>query len=235
MRILAVDTSTASGSVALLDGEVLTAEWTLLSARTHNRRLLDGVDRLLAEAGWALEDVDAFAVTTGPGSFTGIRIGLSTMKAMAWALDKPLVGVGTLEALAAPLGAARSAVCPVIDARKNEVYAALYHPDGTGGLREVRAPAVLAPERLAAWIAEKTFLCGDGWRVYRETLIRSLGNRVLDPGPGFHEIRAAFVGRCALRMLDAGAETDPVRVMPLYVRPSEAELHAKAPNASTAS
>ncbi len=231
MRMLAVDTSTASGSVALLDGEAVTAEWMLLSSRTHNRRLLDGVDRILAEAGWTLEDVDAFAVTTGPGSFTGIRIGLSTIKAVAWALGKPLVGVGTLEALAAPLAWAPHLVCPVIDARKNEVYAALYHPDGTGGLREVRAPAVLAPEKLTAWIAEKVFLCGDGWLLYRETLIRSLGDRVLDPGPGFHEIRAGFVGRCALRMLNAGAETDPMRIMPLYVRPSEAELHAKGAEA----
>lgn len=225
MKILAVDTSTASGSVALLDGEALMVEWTLLSARTQNRRLLDGVDRILAEAGWALEDVDAFAVTTGPGSFTGIRIGLSTLKAVAWAMEKPLVGVGTLEALAAPLAWAPWAACPVIDARKKEVYAALYRPDGSGGLREERAPAVLAPKKLAAWVQEKAFFCGDGLFVYREALARFLGDRVVDPGPGFHEIRAGFVGRCALKKLEAGAETDPMRLMPLYVRPSEAELH----------
>lgn len=232
MRMLAVDTSTASGSVALLDGEALTAEWTLLSARTHNRRLLDGVDRILAEAGWTLEDVDAFAVTTGPGSFTGIRIGLSTMKAVAWAQGKPLVGVGTLEALAAPLAWTPHAVCPVIDARKNEVYAALYRPDGKGGLQEERPPAVLAPGKIAGWIAEKAFLCGDGWLLYREALIRTLGDGAMDPGPGFHEIRAAVVGRCAMKKMETGVETDPMRIMPLYVRPSEAELHASAPDAS---
>jgi len=235
MKMLAVDTSTPSGSVALLDGEALVAEWTLLSARTHNRRLLDGVDRILAEAGWALEDVDVFAVTTGPGSFTGIRIGLSTMKAMAWALGKPLVGVGTLAALAAPFSVGSRAVCPVIDARKNEVYAALYRPDGAGGLLEERAPAVLAPEKIAAWITEKTFLCGDGYPAYRDRFHRALGDWAVDPGAAFHTVRAGFVGRCALEIMRSGAETDPMRVLPLYVRPSEAELHTTAASPSGAS
>ncbi|MEJ5363483.1 MAG: tRNA (adenosine(37)-N6)-threonylcarbamoyltransferase complex dimerization subunit type 1 TsaB [Desulfosoma sp.] len=235
MKVLAVDTSTSSGSVALLDEDAVVAEWTLLSARTHNRRLLDGVDRILAEAGWLLEDVDAFAVTTGPGSFTGIRIGLSTMKAMAWALGKPLVGVGTLPALAAPFSVACRAVCPVIDARKNEVYAALYRPDGKGGLIEEQAPAVLAPEKIALWIAEKTFLCGDGWLAYRERFRRALGDWAVDPGAAFHGVRAGFVGRCAMERLRAGADTDPMRLMPLYVRPSEAELHAATPNPAAAS
>ena len=84
MRILAADTSTASGSLALLDGENLTAEWTLRSAQTHNRRLLKSIDSLLREAGWDLETIDAFAVACGPGSFTGLRIGMTTMKVLAW-------------------------------------------------------------------------------------------------------------------------------------------------------
>lgn len=225
MKILAVDTSTASGSVALLHDQVIAAEWTLLSAHTHNRRLLHGIDRILADAHWALEDVDLFAVTTGPGSFTGIRIGLSTMKAVAWALGKPLVGVPSLEALAAPLAVGGRPVCAVIDARKNEVYAALYHPDGEGRLREERPPSVLAPDRLASWIQEKTYVCGDGWLLYENIFSRCIGDRAVDPGPGFHGIRAGFVGRCALERWRTGEDTDPMRVMPLYVRPSEAELH----------
>lgn len=226
MKILAVDTSTASGSVALLDGDVLTAEWTLLSSRTHNRRLLEGVDRLLADAGWVLEDVDAFAVTTGPGSFTGIRIGLSTLKAMAWTLERPLVGVPSLEALAAPLAVASLSVCPVIDARKHEVYAALYRPDGQGDLREERPPSVLSPHQAAQWLGEKTVCCGDGFLLYRDVFRQVAGDLVVDPGSGFHTVRAGFVGRCALRRLATDTDTNPMRVMPLYVRPSEAEIHA---------
>lgn len=226
MKMLAVDTSTASGSVALLDGDILVAEWTVLSAQTHNRRLLHGVDRILADAAWDLEDVDAFAVTTGPGSFTGIRIGLSTLKAMAWAMEKPLIGVPSLEALAMPLAVASCPVCAVIDARKHEVYAALYRPDGQGALQEERAPSVLSPDKVAGWITEETLCCGDGFLLYRDAFFQRAGHRPVDAGPGFHAIRAGFVGRCALRRLQDGVDTDPMRVMPLYVRPSEAEIHS---------
>ncbi len=229
MKILAVDTSTASGSVALLDDDMLVAEWTLLSGRTHNRRLLLGVDRLLADADWVLEDVDAFAVTTGPGSFTGIRIGMSTMKAMAWAMEKPLIGVPSLEALAEPLAMASCPVCAVIDARKNEVYAALYRTDAHGVLQQEKPPSVLSAEKAAAWIQEKTLCCGDGWLLYRDVFMRVSKGLALDAGPGFHTIRAGFVGRCAQHRLRAGLDTNPMHLMPLYVRPSEAEIHAGTP------
>jgi tRNA threonylcarbamoyladenosine biosynthesis protein TsaB len=89
MKILAADTSTTSGSLALLEDESVIAEWTLRSAQTHNRRLLKAIDFLLEQAGWNLDDVDGFAVTTGPGSFTGLRIGLTTMKMLAWVKGKP--------------------------------------------------------------------------------------------------------------------------------------------------
>ena len=102
MRILAADTSTASGSLALLDGENLTAEWTLRSAQTHNRRLLRSIDSLLREAGWDLETIDAFAVACGPGSFTGLRIGMTTMKVLAWTRGKLYADICSLDALALP-------------------------------------------------------------------------------------------------------------------------------------
>ncbi|SHF51291.1 tRNA threonylcarbamoyladenosine biosynthesis protein TsaB [Desulfacinum infernum DSM 9756] len=225
MKILAVDTSTTSGSVALCTEDRVVAEWTLVSARTHNRRLLAGVDRILADAGWDLEEVDAFAVTVGPGSFTGIRIGLSTLKAMAWALGKPLYGVSTLEALAEPLATASLPVCPMVDARKKEIYAALYRPGAPGVLSEERPAAVFAPEAVAQWVNEPVFVCGDGWLQYRSRLREILGDKLVDPGPGYHGIRAGNVGRIALRKMAAGAPSDPVDLVPSYIRPSEAEIN----------
>ncbi len=230
MKILAVDTSTASGSVALVSNDRVQAEWTLTSAQTHNRRLLKSIDRVLAEIGWALEDVDLFAVTVGPGSFTGIRIGLSTMKTMAWALNKPLIGVSTLEALAAPFETGARAVCPMIDARKREVYAALYSPQTEGsrlGLKEKIPPSVLPPEEVASWVKSPVFACGDGWLQYRNLLRERSHGRFVDPGPSWHVIRAGFVAQVALRKFFQKAQWDPFRVLPMYIRPSEAEIHSQ--------
>ncbi|SMC25138.1 tRNA threonylcarbamoyladenosine biosynthesis protein TsaB [Desulfacinum hydrothermale DSM 13146] len=225
MKILAVDTSTLSGSVALCTEERVVAEWSLVSAQTHNRRLLAGVDRILGDAGWDLEEVDAFAVTVGPGSFTGIRIGLSTLKAMAWALGKPLCGVTTLEALAAPLAVSSLPVCPMVDARKKEIYAALYRPKAPEELIEERPPSALSPEAVLEWVQEPVWVCGDGWLEYGSMLRKRLGDRLLDPGPAYHGIRAAHVGRIALKKLAAGVPTNPAEIVPTYIRPSEAEIN----------
>ena len=145
MKILAVDVSTSSGSVALLDEMELKAEWSLQSARTHNRRLLKTIDLLLHQVDWTVQDLDGFAVTLGPGSFTGIRIGISTVKTLAWVLQKPYAGIPTLDALAAPLGFAALPVCTLLDARKKELYVAFYQPDGNGTCRRSSPYLVTSP------------------------------------------------------------------------------------------
>ncbi len=229
MRILAADTSTASGSLALLDGENLTAEWTLSSAQTHNRRLLKSIDWLLREAGWDLRNVDAFAVACGPGSFTGLRIGMTTMKVLAWTLGKLYAGICSLDALALPFCFATNPICALLDARKGEVYCALYRPDGRGGLDLEVPHAALTPLRLAESIisrlSEPVIFCGDGWTAYRNPLRRKLGDLILEPPSYFHIIRAASIAELARRRLVEGKSDDPKSSMPLYLRPSEAEIH----------
>lgn len=227
MKILAADTSTPSGSVALLDGATLMAEWTLHSAMTHNRRLLQSVDILLAQVGWEIEQIDGFAVTVGPGSFTGIRIGLTTMKTMAWALGKPYVGISTLDALAAPLCHASIPVCALVDARKGEVYSALYQADGGGGMTRLVPPAAVSPERLAEQIERPTLVCGDGWLSYRSLLEDRLGPLAIPAPAPCHAVRAGFVAELARARLLAGGSQDPMESIPLYVRPSEAELKSR--------
>jgi len=225
MKILAADTSSTTGSVALLEDGLLAAEWTLATSRTHNRRLLKTVDGLLREAGRSLREMDGLAVTSGPGSFTGLRIGLSTFKTLAWALGKPFAGIPTMDALAAPLSFARHPLCALVDARKKEVYCAFYDFDEKGNPR-LRGPCrALPPEELESLVAEPTLFCGDGWLAYRDLLRERLKERLVElPGP-FHSIRAAFVASLARERLARGEGDDPVTAVPLYVRPSEAEIN----------
>jgi len=229
MKILAVDTSTMSGSLALLDDETLAAEWTLRSAQTHNRRLLKSIDSLLREAGWDLESIDAFAVASGPGSFTGLRIGMSTVKVLAWTTGKLYASICSLDALALPFSFSSNPVCTLLDARKSEVYCALYAPDGKGGLSLMIHYAAMSPSRLAgnliSRVSEPVIFCGDGWTAYRNVLTKKLGNLVLEPPSYFHIIRAASIGELARRRFVKGEHDDPRSSAPLYIRPSEAEIH----------
>src|SRR5262245_25257207 len=126
MRVLAVETSTMIGSVALVDGGRIVGESMLDVALTHSERLMAMVDRLLGDCGWKADRLEGLAVSIGPGSFTGLRVGLATVKGLALALDLPVVAVPTLDALASNIPFADAPVCPILDARKAEVYLSLY-------------------------------------------------------------------------------------------------------------
>jgi tRNA threonylcarbamoyladenosine biosynthesis protein TsaB len=225
MKILAVDTSTTTGSLAFVEDMRVMAEWTLQSAQTHNRRLLKSLDLFLVELGWSLAEVDGFAVTMGPGSFTGLRIGLTTVKTLAWTLRKPYVGISSLDALAAPLSFAALPVCTVIDAHRHEVYSAIFQPDGKGEVQRLTPYQVKAPENLAEQISGPTIFCGDGLPPYRSVLREKLGAWLMEAPAPYHIIRASFVGALAANKFLAGEKEDPMTGIPLYVRPSEAELN----------
>jgi len=225
MKILAIDTSTISGSVAVTEDLRLLAEWTFPSAQTHNRRLLKMVDELLHEAGVALDAVDGLAVTIGPGSFTGVRIGMTTVKTLAWAANKPYAGVPSLDALAAPLGYASQPVCACIDAHKKEVFCALYQPDGKGNQHRPGPFQVIPPDRLIERIDKPTIFCGDGWLLYRDLLKKGLGDLAIEASGPYHTIRAASVALLARKMFLEGKAEDPVASVPLYIRPSDAEIN----------
>jgi len=225
MKILAVDTSTASGSIALVDDSGTFGEWTIQSDMTHNRRLLRNVDFLLKETGFCLDQLDGFCVTTGPGSFTGIRIGLTTVKTLAWSLGKLYVGISSLDALAAPLSFATVPVCALINAHKNEVYSAMFRPDGCGNLNLQSPYRVGPPEQVIETIDEPTIFCGDGWLEYRRVFQEKLPRLAIGAPSPFHVIRASFVGQLGLHKLLAGDAQDPVASVPLYIRASEAEIH----------
>jgi tRNA threonylcarbamoyladenosine biosynthesis protein TsaB len=216
MRVLAVDTSTLAGGVALLDGDRVVGESLLDVRTTHSERVMVAVDRALADAGWPSPSLDGFAVTVGPGSFTGLRIGLAAVKGLALALGRPIAGVPTLDAMAAGLPFTTHPVCPVLDARKGEVYACLYRWDGLAFRREWDYLA-LAPEALAARLTEPVIGIGDGAALVPTpwmTLARPVRR-----GPS-----AAVVGWIGHEALRRGETVDAAALVPFYLRPSEAEL-----------
>jgi tRNA threonylcarbamoyladenosine biosynthesis protein TsaB len=216
VRVLAVETSTLAGGVALLDGDRLRGEYLLDVTATHSERLMPAIERLLADAGWTPADLTGLAVAVGPGSFTGLRIGLSAVKGLAVALGVPVAPVPTLDAMAAGLPFSSLPVCPVIDARKGEVYCSLYRWDGAAMQREWEYLA-LAPDALGARLSEPAVLLGDGATAIRSPNARMAPAHRRLPSPG----AVAVLGAARLA---AGGAVAPAALLPIYLRPSEAEL-----------
>jgi tRNA threonylcarbamoyladenosine biosynthesis protein TsaB len=220
VRVLAVETSTLAGGVAVLDGDRVLGEYVLDVRATHSERLMPAIDRLLRDAGWAPADLEGIAVAVGPGSFTGLRIGLSAVKGMALALDIPVAAVPTLDALAALLPHAALPVCPVLDARKNEVYCCLYRWDGRAMQREWDYLA-LAPATLASRIVEPVILLGDAAPSIENPLALVAPPPQRLPSPAC----VGWLGLARLRARQVVAASD---LVPIYLRPSEAELKRRA-------
>jgi tRNA threonylcarbamoyladenosine biosynthesis protein TsaB len=216
MRVLAVETSSLAGGVALLDDERLIAEYVLDVSVTHSERLMAAVDQVLGDARWTPRMLDALAVAVGPGSFTGLRIAVGTVKGLALALGVPIAAVPTLDAMAAALPWVALPVCPVLDARKGEVYASLYRWDGEGMRREWDYLA-LAPDALAARLREPVILLGDGAATVRSPHARAVPSPRRVPSP-------ACVGALGLHRLRRGDTVAAAALEPIYLRPSEAEL-----------
>jgi tRNA threonylcarbamoyladenosine biosynthesis protein TsaB len=220
MVVLALDTTTPAGSCALaVDGTVVREEASDVSLPPATRLPLD-LMRILEHGRVKLGDVDAFAVATGPGSFTGLRIGIATMQGLAFAAGKPLVGVSALDALAriAVTEAAGRRIATWVDAWRGEVYAALYD-----GEREVEAPVVASPEKVLNTLSGTlTLFIGDGARTYRDEIHRAMGEagRVATlPTPLLAGTIATWAAMSA-----GNAYSPPQAIRPLYVRRTDAEL-----------
>jgi tRNA threonylcarbamoyladenosine biosynthesis protein TsaB len=223
--ILAADTSTSLNTVALSREGVLLSEATVNCQRLHAERLISTVDWLLRESGLRLDEVDLFAIAHGPGSFTGLRIGISTWKGFAFGLRKPLIGVSTLDALARQLCTGTGLVCPLLDARMKEVYGALYRctPEGPQRLMEERVDTAESfAQQVTAQAPAGVLFAGDGAELYRTLLLQLVpGASVLDPLLGHP--RAAAVAAEAYRLLQQGAPAVGALVNPVYLRQSQAE------------
>jgi tRNA threonylcarbamoyladenosine biosynthesis protein TsaB len=228
MLVLGVESATTQGGVAIVGEDRLVCECILNVEVTHSERLLPAVHRALSDARIPLEALGGIAVSTGPGSFTGLRIGLSTVKGLAYATGLPVVGVPTLEAMAWSLPAARWQVCTVLDARKQEVYAALFRHEQAGLVR-VTEDAALTPEALCRLIRKPTLFLGDGVAAYGAFFREQLGERMLLPPLAGCGARPACVAELGRRRLLRGERDALDSLVPRYLRPSEAEFRRRVP------
>ena len=208
-------------------GDRVLAEDAAITSRSHGGSLPRLVDGVLARAGLGMRDVEAVAVSIGPGSFTGLRIGLGLAKGFAFAGGLPLATVPTLEALAEVADARPGeTVCAALDARRREVYAAVFRVEPDGTLRRLGPDRALSPDALAGDLPAGTILVGDAGEVYPE----AFGPMTIQRPFATHHPRGGIVARIGARRLAAGESADVGTVEPVYVRAPEADLpHGRAP------
>ncbi len=225
MKVLGIDTATSCSSIGLVDDHRVIAESLLDIPVTHSERLLTSLEQVLRESRCTLEDLDGWAVSIGPGSFTGLRIGLSTIKGLAFATQKPVSGVSTLDVLACQISPTPTLICPILDARKGEVYTAFYRYGEGPFPKRCCDYQALRPEDLIRGIDEKTIFIGDGVRRYGDFLSQSLSSlAVFPPDPFFHMPHGSVLAKRGLELIQKGDVLDLPTFIPLYVRPSEAEI-----------
>ncbi|MEI7638258.1 MAG: tRNA (adenosine(37)-N6)-threonylcarbamoyltransferase complex dimerization subunit type 1 TsaB [Syntrophus sp. (in: bacteria)] len=223
MNILAIDSSGLTASVALLQNETVLAEMFLNMGRNHSEILLPTIDHLLIATGLELREIDVFACTVGPGSFTGIRIGVATIKGLALAVDRPIIGLSALEVLAMNATGFQKKICPMIDARREQVYAGLYADNDTYSFTNIIPERLIKANDFLELIEGETVFVGTGAVKYRDIIQRRLAGKVCFVVDHLHQVHASAVGVLAGRKALAGGLTDAVKLIPLYLRRSEAE------------
>ena len=222
MKILGIDTSTPIGSVALIDGDNLAAEHTLNIVQAHSSRLMPAIDTVLKWSDITAADLDGCAVGIGPGSFTGIRIGVATIKSLCYALDKPIVGVSTLEAVAYNLRWTNGVICPLLDARRSEVYGAIF--EGGSEWQRLSEDLCLSLDafldRLDPLTASDCLInfVGDGLLTYGDAVRERLGERAHFADAIFNVPRGATIAHLGAQRLHNGDIDDYWTLVPNYVR-----------------
>ena len=222
MKILSVDSSAIVASVALSEDGRLLAEYTINNKNTHSETLLPMIESLLSFFSLNMADIDLFSVSIGPGSFTGVRIGTATVKGLAFASNKPCVGVSTLEAIAYNLRFHKGIVCPVMNARRSQVYTAVFHSDGEKleRLTEDLAISIAELDAMLAEYSEEVVLAGDGYDIclkgFEKTSVRTVPERLRH--------QSAFsVAEAALEAYKHEKYCSDKELGVEYLRPSQAE------------
>lgn len=229
MIVLACETSTLLGSVAVLRDQVVLSSKDSLRQGSHSDVLNVFIESALAEAGLSLSDVDLFATGLGPGSFTGIRISLNTIKTFSFCYDKPCIGIDSLSNMAFQCSLQPLQDLPIvtmINAYKNMVYVATYRKQQNSVLT-VKEPSVVRVQNLHEYISSESYVVGDGYTTYKTYLDQHLGSRILRPEAVADEPHAKFLGQLALKKLSQEPPSKWNELLPLYLRESEAEENVK--------
>lgn len=223
MKILAADTAEKSCSVAVMNGRNLLAEIMIINQETHSRHLMSMMDTCLKMSRLDISDMDAFAVAKGPGSFTGLRIGISIVKGLAAASEKPVVTVSNLDALAQQAVLSDLPICVMMDARKSEVYVCRYRLSD-GQLYPEGEPLALSPENAISGIDTPYLFMGSGALLYREKIRQALGELAVFAPDDAHILRASTIARSGYERLLKGESDDLASFVPLYIRKADAKM-----------
>jgi tRNA threonylcarbamoyladenosine biosynthesis protein TsaB len=224
MNLLALETSTQMGSIALLSDGRLISEFQTGIRPSYSEMLLPLIDQVLHAAGMEINAIDLFAVAQGPGSFTAVRIGMSIMMGLAIAREKKIISVPSLDGLAYNAYGSSHLICPMLDARRGELYYALYRFAEPGSMQRITPYAVAPPEGILREIDETVMLLGDGIALYRDRFVKALGERACVAPAHLQYPRAAAIGAIALqRLSDFHDDATQESLVPLYVRSPDAE------------
>lgn len=228
MKILAIETSTYSGSIAIVGEKGVIGEYYFNVGPVHTEKLIPSIDWLLFELGVGKSDLTGVAVSVGPGSFTSLRVGISTAKGICYSLGIPLIGVSSLKALAMNLPFSTHDICPVMDARKGEVFTSLFRSHN-GKLERLTEDLVLTPQGLVELIKDNTIFVGDGALLYKEYLEDNLSGDIMFSPINVNFPRASNLALSEIGEFDEDMDNNLVykKIMsltPQYLRKSEAEI-----------
>lgn len=225
MKLLVLESSGLVASVAIMEEDKMVGEYTVNYKKTHSQTLLPMLDALVENIGFDLKELDAIAVSQGPGSFTGLRIGSATAKGLSQALNIPVVPVSTLEGLAANLFGTKGIICPMMDARRNQVYTGIYRYEGSR-LTTVMEPDAMPVDELLAKVneyEEEVIFLGDGVPVYADKISEQVKVPCRIAPPHLNRQRAGAVGTLAVQYFKEGKTEVSRDHKPEYLRKSQAE------------
>lgn len=224
MRVLAVETSTNVASCAIMDDDQLLGEFLVNDTITHSQKLLPLISLALESCKLDITDIDVFAASVGPGSFTGLRIGIATINGLAQSTNKPVVAVSSLQALAQNVAISEKLIVPIIDARRDRVFTGAYKSNDE--LTEVIAPDVIEVAELLDELEKKDcdiLFVGEGIPVYKEIIVSRLGNRAQFPDKNINIARASSVAELAIRKANMGETMSFFEMVPEYLRETQAQ------------
>jgi len=224
LRIFAVDTSSNAATAALLEDDILLGEYILNHKKTHSQKIMPIIDEIFKSSELKPADIDIYAVSIGPGSFTGLRIGVATVKALAHAVDKPIIEVGTLEAMAYNIPYSQHTLCPIMDARRSQVYNAIYKWENEKLIIVKEPRAVSIEECVNDVMGQKVIFIGDGIGVNREYIKSRMGDNAVFAPAAYSNQRASSVAQAAYYKSAVRENLKSyMDVLPEYLRKSQAE------------
>lgn len=224
MKILSLDSATESATCAVMSEDKLLGEITFNYKKQHSVILMPMIDILLKNLNLDIDSIDGFVVSKGPGSFTGLRIGVSTIKGLSHGTHKPFISVSSLDALAYNMAYTDGIICPIMDALRGNVYTALY-TFSNNNLKRVSDYMLISVENLISLVNEhKTQVCfiGDGIYKYKDILIQNIPKAIFSPNH-LNVVKASSLGEIGLKLLKSGLSDDLYNFCPLYIRKSQAE------------